>query len=64
MVIGKLNVLLGLNSAQFQTGMQRAGNGVRTFRQQVTASTSTVATIAPPRPVRGSLRSWNGSNHG
>ena len=34
MVIGKLNVLLGLNSAQFQTGMQRAGNGVRSFRQQ------------------------------
>ena len=45
MVIGKLNVLLGLNSAQFQTGMQRAGNGVRSFRQQVTASTSIVATF-------------------
>lgn len=29
MVIGKLSVLLGLNSAQFQTGMQAAANNHR-----------------------------------
>jgi hypothetical protein len=40
MVIGKLAVQLGLQSAQFNTGIHQAGNRVRGFREEVRSSTS------------------------
>ena len=46
MVIGKLNVLLGLNNAQFRSGLQQSGNQVHTFRRQVTGSTSVLSKLS------------------
>lgn len=46
MVIGKLSVLLGLNSAQFQTGMQAAANNVRTFRTEVAGAAASVTSFS------------------
>lgn len=45
MVIGKLNVLLGLNSAEFSTGMQKAGNHVRTFKTTVSATSNALMRV-------------------
>ena len=45
MVIGKLNVLLGLNSAQFNTGMAAAGRPVRTFKREIETSAFTLANL-------------------
>jgi len=44
--IGRLNVLLGLNSSQFNTGMNQAGNRVRRFRGEVTGSTTKLSALA------------------
>lgn len=45
MVIGKLNVLLGLNSAQFNAGMAAAGRPVRTFKREIETSAFTLANL-------------------
>jgi hypothetical protein len=45
MTIGKLNVLLGLNNAQFATGMHSSGNHVRKFRADIESSTSVITRL-------------------
>lgn len=45
MTIGKLSVLLGMNSAQFSTGMQNSANKIKDFRRDVESSTSVMRSL-------------------